>query len=253
MKFWLDKNKLSLNLNNSKLMLFGNSSLNTNAKIQINGVDIERVSENKFLGVIIDEKLNWRAHVRYIHSKVSRSIAILNKAKQVFDRTSLHILYCSLVSPYLSYCAEVWGNNYKTTLHSLFTLQKKAIRIIHNAGYREHTNSLFLQSEILKMDDLVKFQTAQILFKAKNKELPGNIQSMFFLKEGSYNLRGFCNFKTGKVRTTRKSFCVSVHGVKLWNSLNMELKQCPNIKQFKKSYKNMIFSNYKEKENIEIK
>lgn len=74
----------------------------------------------------------------------------------------------------------------------------------------------------------------------------------FFLKEGSYNLRGFCNFKTGKVRTTRKNFCVSVHGVKLWNSLNMELKQCPNIKQFKKSYKNMIFSNYKERENIEI-
>lgn len=34
-KFWLDKNKLSLNLNKSKLMLFGNSSLNTNAEIQI--------------------------------------------------------------------------------------------------------------------------------------------------------------------------------------------------------------------------
>ena len=56
------------------------------------------------------------------------------------------------------------------------------------------------------MDDLVKFQTAQILFKAKNKELPGNIQSMFFLKEGSYNLRGFVTSKQGRYELQEKAF-----------------------------------------------
>lgn len=70
-------------------MLFGNSSLTTNVKLQINAVDIERVNENGFLGVIIDQRLNWRAHIRYIHSKVSISIAILNKATQVLDWTLL--------------------------------------------------------------------------------------------------------------------------------------------------------------------
>lgn len=62
---------------------------------------------------------------------------------------------------------------------------------------------------------------------------------MFFLRKISYKLRVFCHFKTVNVRTARKGFCVSVRGVKLWNSLSAE--QCPNIKQFKKSHKDTIF------------
>lgn len=69
---------------------------------------------------------------------------------------------------------------------------------------------------------------------------------MFSQRKGKYNLRGFLYFKNVKVRTTRKSFCVSVYGVILWNSLNDELKQCPNIEQFKKKYKNMIFKRYSD-------
>ena len=55
------------------------------------------------------------------------------------------------------------------------------------------------------------------MFKAKNNKLPANIQKMFTQIEGSYFLRGLLNFKMKKVRTTRKSFCISVRGVKLSN------------------------------------
>ena len=143
--------------------------------------------------------------------------------------------------PYLNYCVEVWGNTYQNSLQSLFILQKRAIRIIHNTGYLEHTNSLFLQSKVLKLIDLVEFQTAVFMFKARNNLLPGIIQKMFFEREGGYNLRGMSNFKT-----TRKSFCLSVSGVKLWNKLNYELKQCTNISQFKRMCKEIIFQRYKE-------
>lgn len=65
-------------------------------------------------------------------------------------------------------------------------------------------------------------------------------------------LWGFCTSKAVNLRTTRKSFCVSVYGMKLWNSLSMAFKQSPNIKQFKQTYKDMIFMSYKEGENVEI-
>ena len=42
-KTWFDKNKLSLNLNKTKVMLFGNCRMNTQVQIQIDGVEIERV------------------------------------------------------------------------------------------------------------------------------------------------------------------------------------------------------------------
>lgn len=44
-------------------------------------------------------------------------------------------------------------------------------------------------------------------------------------------------------------FHFSVLGVQFKNSLSVELKQCANIKTFKKSYKDMIFMRYKEREN----
>lgn len=112
LKTWFDKNKLSLNLGKTKLMLFGNHKENKWIQLQIQGVNIEMVKENKFLGVIIDEKLNWKAHILHIQTKISKNLAVLNKVKHFIDEKALHILYCSLVSPYLTYCAEVWGNNY---------------------------------------------------------------------------------------------------------------------------------------------
>lgn len=250
LKLWFDWNKLSLNVSKTKFMIFGKYRINTRVQIDIDGVAIEQVHENKFLGVTIDDKLCWKPHITHVKYKIARSIAVINKAKHVLDYKSLHTLYCSLVLPYLHYCAEVWGNNHKSSLQSLVILQKRALRTIHKVGYREHTNPLFLQSKLLKFTDIVSYQTALIMYKAKNHQLPKNIQNLFQNREGGYNLRGEFNFKTLSSRTTIKSFCVSIAGVKLWNSLSEEQKQRPNINQFKVMYKNMLFTRYREEENI---
>lgn len=61
----MDINKLSLNINKTKAMMFGYSKTNLEPKLFIEGIQIENVSENIFLGVIIDNKLSWKAHVRH--------------------------------------------------------------------------------------------------------------------------------------------------------------------------------------------
>ena len=62
-------------------MVFGKCRLNTEVMIKIDGVAINRVQENKFLGVIIDDRLSWKQHITHVKYKVSRSIAVINKAK----------------------------------------------------------------------------------------------------------------------------------------------------------------------------
>lgn len=92
---WFNINKLSLNLSQKK-MLFGNCRKITKIKVQIDGLDIERVKENKFLGVTIDENLNWKPHIKYLKSKFSRTITEINNAKQVLNDTSHCVLFTSL-------------------------------------------------------------------------------------------------------------------------------------------------------------
>ena len=113
-------------MDKTKFMLFGNCKSKKNLQILIDDVSVERVNEIKFLGLIIDHKICWKPHIKYIQSKISRSIAVLSKAKHFLNYAALPILYCTLILPYLSYCVEVLGNTYKTLLRPLCTLQKKS-------------------------------------------------------------------------------------------------------------------------------
>lgn len=246
LKIWFDANKLSLNLEKTKCMIFGNRRKEGEVLLSINHVIIERVSELRFLGVILDENFTWKSHITHVKKKVAKSIFILNKLKYVLKSQVMRMLYFTLIHPYLCYCAEVWGNTYKTRLNQLCTLQKRAVRIIAKCHYRDHTNRLFIGYKILKIHELIKFQTLLMMFKAKSKTLPTTLQHLFILSSESGNGRRKFDFKHQIVRTTQRKMCPSITGVGLWNSLNEDLKGCLSIHQFKKLYKKMVFNQYEE-------
>ena len=244
MKIWFDENKLTLNLSKTKCIIFGNRPTNTEKKLMINGIELERVSEIKFLGVLIDNKLSWKPHINYIKAKISKSIAILNKTKYLLNKTSLYTLYCSFILPYMTYCVEIWGNTYKTNIHPIFILQKRAIRIIHKTAYREPTNPLFVQLKTLTFLDLIDYKTIQIMFKANNHQLPHGIQELFQLRESKYNLRGTCIFNKPSIRTNTKLHCITTKAVSLWNNCNDELKKCTTISKFQKLFRRKTLNCY---------
>lgn len=66
LKKWFDVNKLSINLHKTKYIVFGNKVVNKPCRIKIGEVEIERVFVTKFLGINIDDKLNWKKRKRYL-------------------------------------------------------------------------------------------------------------------------------------------------------------------------------------------
>ena len=80
-----------------------------NIVIKINDHVISEVHKTKFLGVIIDNKINWKDHVSYIAGKVSRGIGMMIKAKQYLQKEALVTLYYSFIYPYFTYCNHIWG------------------------------------------------------------------------------------------------------------------------------------------------
>ena len=91
---------------------------------------IKCVKEIKFLGVIIDDKLSWDAHIRYLNSKLKCEIGKLNRMKHVIPNELYKNLYIALFESHLSYGITAWGGVSKNLLKSLFTTQKKCIRIM---------------------------------------------------------------------------------------------------------------------------
>ena len=112
---WLQSNKLSLNTHKTFFILFHRARLkDTNIVITMNGYVLNRVNSLKYLGVIIDHKLNWIEHIAYVRNKISKGIGIMFKARVALDKNSLMNLYYSYIYPYLIYCIEVWGTASKT-------------------------------------------------------------------------------------------------------------------------------------------
>ena len=115
-----------------------------NFKIHISNNVIDRSMNTKFIGVIIDSKLNCAAHILYIYIYIkSKSIGIIFKIRNLLGKHSLRNMYFTFIYPYLIYCVEIWGNTNETHLKPLIQIQKRSIRTITFSHYQDHTGPLF--------------------------------------------------------------------------------------------------------------
>ena len=99
----------------------------------------------------MDCKLDLNYHIDIVRNKVAKNVSVMNRDKHVLTSSALYSLYCTLVMPYLTYCCEVLGNNYKTRIQSLFILQKRAIRICLNTNFKCHIKPLFYKLRSLNV------------------------------------------------------------------------------------------------------
>lgn len=65
----------------------------------LNDVEIERVHETKFLGVIADDKLCWKAHIKHVKQKLLKAISILYKTRNLLNTCCLYLLYFTSCKP----------------------------------------------------------------------------------------------------------------------------------------------------------
>jgi len=141
----------------------------------------------KFLGVIIDDKLNYGQHIAYIKTKISKGIGVLCRAKKFFDVKTLVNLYYSFVHPYLTYCNEVWGATFVTYLDPLVILQKRAVRIICGVNRRASTEDLFKMLSIVPFSKLHTFNVHKFLYKVYNGIVPSCVAGMLTFNSDVHN------------------------------------------------------------------
>ena len=81
------------------------------------------------------------------------------------------MIYNALLLPHLNYCLLNWGSKIKDG-HKIHLKQKKAVRIITNAEYRAHTEPIYRELRLLKIEDLYKISLWKCYYKLMNNILP---------------------------------------------------------------------------------
>ena len=248
---WFRANKLSLNTKKTNFILFGSKQIpNTGDKfsVSIDGYVLQQVEFTKFLGIFIDEKLNWKKHIEHIAIKISKGLGALGRVRNILPQKALLMLYNTMIYPYLTYCNIVWGTASASTLQRLVVLQNRAVRLITRSKFRSSCNPLFVYLNILKLSDINKFQIALFMFKMKCHLLPlsclqyvtvVNTQRSYITRQSNY-------FSMVGYRTVLRENSISIQGPRLWNSLPKSIQDIHNIAIFKHELVNFFCSAYKD-------
>ena len=234
---WSIANRLSLNVNKTHVLLVSNRTPDHIPNIYYGGNLLEVKNNCTFLGVIIDDKLKFVDHIKHISNKISKSVGILYKLKDCVPKNILIQLYYSLAYPYIQYCNLIYANTFNTHLDPLIKLQKKLIRAIDNAPYLAHTNNLFFNNRILKLDDINKYCTGVYMFK--NRHLFVTTNSIH-----NHNTRQRNNLRTPFQRTCVTQQSMTYRGPLVWNSLPPRIRGIATLDSFKNNLKTHLLSNY---------
>ena len=233
---WIKANKLQLNYEKTNVMLFNfPKTCVSEVKIYMNGNLIEHTSSTKFLGINIDKDLKWKTHVYEVLRKVSRTIGIMSKLKDILPTKILIMLYNSLILPYISYCNIIWGFCKQHLLNRIFLLQKRAVRIICHKPFLSPSRPLFLKLNILPISLLHDFQLCVFMYSYYHNLLPEIFCNIFQSNNDihRYNTRTSADTRVIYGHSSFSNSIFLCQGPTIWNKLPPKLKQCASLNSFK--------------------
>lgn len=235
---WLTKNNLTLNTEKSKVMLLSNqfSTINnSNRHVEINQQKIQRVTEFKYLGVIIDQHLKFSSHANYVIKKVSKKVYFLCRISSFLSEWSKLLVYKTIIAPHFIYCPTILFMFNNSEFYSLQKIQNKALRSILNCNSYTSIRFMLEQVEILSVRQIIMLNVFIFLFKLLNNMLPTHLlEYCSFINDiHDYNTRNNQNFYVERSNTNYGQNHLFNKGLRLYNDLPQEIKNSPTIIMFK--------------------
>ncbi len=150
---------------------------------------------------------------------------------------ALKTLYTALFHSHLLYCTNILSITSQTNINKIFTIQKKAIRVITNSNYNAHTNPLFYQLQILPFPSILKFHKLMFMHSVYNNYCNDSFNNIWIKNENrriDHNLRNADDFLLPLVRIEQFRKFPIYSFAHTWNQLG-DLMFQPNPITFKLS------------------
>lgn len=203
---------------------------------------IKRVTNTRFLGVIIDENLSWEPQVQELYlKKLLSSLVSIKRIYKYIPKAHLKTIYHTLFQSNLSYCISAWGGIPTQKLDRIFNVQKRCIRLFfgeklsfdHHEYYQtcarvrtyeehmkekdftlEHTKPLFAEHELLTLRNIYNLHTVVELFKILKYRRPSSLSNMYTFS--SHINSNLLRIPSIKLDLSKRNFVF--YSTNLWNS-----------------------------------
>ena len=139
---------ISINYNKTHYLQFNTKkSREYVLKLNYQGNYVKSSPHTKFLGLIIDDSLSWKAHIDQMMSKLNTACFVIRSLQAIMSTETLRMVYFAYIHSIMSYRIIFGGN--KPYSEKIFKIQKRVIRIIKNSRMRDSCRELLQRLEIL--------------------------------------------------------------------------------------------------------
>ena len=234
---WVCANKLSLNTSKTAYTIITNQRQSDIPGVIIRNTEILACQKQKFLGIILDNKLNFKEHIDKISNKVKSANGILWKLSQYVPSQVLTKIYYTLVYPFLIYGVEIWGNSSQVGLNRLS-------RLVLTAQKRTKSQTNHNENNFLSVSQIHQYYTLIRCYKYYKLKLNAYFHEKFSSRHPIHDINTRFNYNNNfntppiAIRKMFSSFFIS--GINYWNTLPPSIRNSDNISSFKNKTKRYL-------------
>ena len=233
---WLEINKLSLRFDKTHFVVFDSSTNLDEFSIILNNeiVKITETKSKKYLGLMVDSRLNFHDHIDFIKKKVAKRIGAMYKSKSLLPLKYRKMFANALVLPYFDYLSIIWSRTDKSKLVELDILHKKVAKIA--LDYKPRTESIKVYTDMRWLPLHLRRQVhySNYIFRILHNQAPKQFSNIFSYVSGGSRDAEKCNLYITKSRS-HKTFAYL--GAKCWNLLADVCREFEDCKKFSKYLK----------------
>ena len=238
---WLSVNKLSFNANKTEFMVFDTLDQEDEIIVDLNNscITVNECKVTKYLGLMLDSKLNFKSHIDYIKKKIMKRIGAMYRSKGLLPIKYRKMFANALMLPQFDYLDTIYDKASRTKLGELDLLYKKIAKIALGVPQTESSLSVYKDMKWLPLHLRRQVHLSNYMYRIINDNCPTNFMSKFSYVSGGSRGSENCNLYVNK-STSHKNFYYL--GAKCWNNLPKSIRNLPDISTFSNSYKKLLLS-----------
>ena len=186
-------------------------------------VTIKRVTEIKYLGLVLDEKLNYDEHVQSSSNSIIKYFGIFNHIRYKVNDKTAGQLYFAFVFPRLEYGIEIYGNWSERNINKLQTMQNIPLKLLLHLDRLTTNNKLHKHLNIRKISDLYKCSVLPFVNDTQLGKCPEIFENYFEKKNIAimiYDKKGQLVIPSAKLALGDRA--LRTNGAKLWNNIHKD-------------------------------
>lgn len=237
---WCDQNVMTVNVNKTNYLIFDKS---LNLYLSYNQFQISQVYKTKYLGLNINNKLDWKDHIEHVVKRISPMAGMLWRLSRIVPRSIMYKIYYAYINSNISYMLPIWGQAPRYQMKTVLGIQKRSLRALNCLKYLDSVKTFF-SVNILPIEYYAQYETILLVYKMKNGFIKHSLTLTQNIDVHNYNTRTNRSLYIKRVRTNIGKLSLYCNGFKMFNDLPDNIKSSLTLSSFKKQLKAYILQKF---------